>query len=147
MMTLNTSSNSNRITSDSNVTDWRVLIVDDVFDNIAIAEAVMTHNGAEVRHAKNGIEGLELIKSYDTNLILLDLSMPDMNGWDMHDELRRNSDTASIPVIALTAHAMEGDKEKVLNAGFDGYIAKPFSVRTLIDEIRGILETMGTQDN
>jgi len=147
MMALNTSSNPKRINSNSDIADWRVLIVDDVLDNIAIAEAVMTHNGAEVRHAKNGIEGLDLIKTFDTNLILLDLSMPDMNGWDMHNELRRNPDTAWIPVIALTAHAMEGDREKVLEAGFDGYIPKPFSVRTLINEIKAILKTMETQGN
>lgn len=145
MMTSKSSSNAKQITPDTDVSEWRVLIVDDVFDNIAIAEAVMEHNGAEVRHAKNGIEGLELIQTFDTNLILLDLSMPDMNGWDMHDALRQNPETAWIPVIALTAHAMQGDKEKVLDAGFDGYIAKPFSVRTLIGDIRAILETTEKQ--
>lgn len=139
MMTYETS-NSNRITSQSDVSEWNVLIVDDVFDNIAIAEAVMDFNGASVHHAVNGIEGLEILETNAINLILLDLSMPDMNGWDMHTQLRQNPKTADIPVIALTAHAMQGDREKVMNAGFDGYIAKPFSVTTLISEIKTILD-------
>jgi len=142
-----TSSNSNPITSQTDVSEWHVLIVDDVFDNISIAEAVMEYNGAEVRHAANGSEALQMLETYNTNLILLDLSMPVMNGWEMHTYLRDNPNTASIPVIALTAHAMIGDKEKVLEAGFDGYIAKPFSVTNLIDDIKAILVKMEARNS
>lgn len=123
----------------TDVSDWRVLIVDDVFDNISIAEAVLEFNGAEVQHAENGAIGLKMLENYQANLILLDLSMPEMNGWEMHEKLRNSSDTASIPVIALTAHAMQGDEEKVMQAGFDGYIAKPFSVTMLVSDIKTIL--------
>lgn len=131
--------------SPTDVSDWHVLIVDDVFDNISIAETVLQFNGAEVRHAVNGREGLEMIETYKPNLILLDLSMPVMNGWEMHKRLRESPDTKSIPVIALTAHAMQGDKEKVMEAGFDGYIAKPFSVSILIDDIKTILKTLNVK--
>ena len=131
--------------SPTDVSDWRVLIVDDVFDNISIAEAVLLFNRAEVKHAVNGREGLDMIEAYKPNLILLDLSMPVMNGWEMHEALRKSPDTTSIPVIALTAHAMQGDKEKVMEAGFDGYIAKPFSVTTLVDDIKNILKTLNVK--
>lgn len=124
------------------VSDWRVLIVDDVFDNISIAEAVLEFNGAEVQHAANGAIGLKMIEAFMPNLILLDLSMPEMNGWEMHEELRKSPDTAMIPVIALTAHAMQGDQEKVMKAGFDGYIAKPFSVTMLVADIQTILKSI-----
>jgi two-component system, cell cycle response regulator DivK len=133
--------------SPTDVSDWRVLIVDDVFDNISIAEAVLLFNHAKVKHAINGREGLDMIEDYKPNLILLDLSMPEMNGWEMHKALQQSTDTASIPVIALTAHAMQGDKEKVMEAGFDGYIAKPFSVTTLVDEIKDILKTLNMKAN
>lgn len=143
MMTYNSSSDSNRTTNYDDVSEWRVLIVDDVLDNITIAEATLKFKGADVRHASNGIKGLEMLSSYECNLILLDLSMPDMNGWEMHKQLRDNPETAWIPVIALTAHAMQGDKEKVIDAGFDGYIPKPFSVSELIDDIKSILAQVG----
>ena len=67
--------------------------------------------------------------------------MPEMDGWEMHEHLRANPETESILVIALTAHAMQGDREKVEEAGFDGYISKPFSVRTIIDEIKAIINS------
>lgn len=127
--------------------DWRVLIVDDVFDNISIAEAVLEFNGAEVQHAANGAIGLKMLENYQANLILLDLSMPEMNGWEMHEKLRNSSATASIPVIALTAHAMQGDEEKVMQAGFDGYIAKPFSVTMLVSDIKTILNQINKKAN
>ena len=127
------------------VSDWRVLIVDDVFDNISIAEAVLQFNGAEVQHAINGEVGLKMLDAYKPNLILLDLSMPVMNGWEMHKLLREDPATAAIPVIALTAHAMQGDEEKVMQAGFDGYIAKPFSVTMLVSNIQTILKALNVK--
>lgn len=130
--------------SDTNT--WKVLIVDDVMDNIAIAKVVLESQGADVQIAKNGIEGFEVMDTFDTNLILLDLSMPEMNGWEMHEKLRENPDTASIVVIALTAHAMQGDKEKVMAAGFDGYISKPFSVSALTNDIKTILQSVDSKE-
>ena len=80
-----------------------------------------------------------MLETYEPTLILMDLSMPEMNGWEMFAKLRENPKFATTPVIALTAHAMEGDKESVMKAGFTGYIAKPFSVLTIISEIKNIL--------
>ncbi len=122
--------------------DWKVLVVDDQPDNLAVAETALKFYGADVRVATNGREGLSVLEQFDANLILLDLSMPEMNGWDMFEQLRMNEATQHISVIALTAHAMVGDEEKVLNAGFDGYIPKPFSVANIVSDIQKILKTL-----
>ncbi len=120
--------------------DWRVLVVDDRKDNLMIAQEALQFHGATVEIAHNGIEGLEKLKLFKATLILLDLSMPEMNGWDMFKKLRENPDTAGIPVIALTAHVMAGDEDQVMDAGFDGYIPKPFSVAAIVLQIQSILE-------
>ncbi len=126
----------------TDLSDWSVLIVDDVYDNISIAEAILKFNEADVQIATNGLEGLQIMESWVPNIILLDLSMPEMNGWEMHEVLRQMPERLSIAVIALTAHAMVGDREKVMEAGFDGYIAKPFSVSTFVEDITTILKSM-----
>ena len=125
-----------------NLSEWKVLIVDDQKDNLSVAEMVFQFHKAEVRIAHNGLEGLKVLEDYQPSLILLDLSMPEMNGWDMFKALRQNKATAHIPVIALTAHAMSGDEERVMQAGFDGYIAKPFSVATIVFQIQSILKSL-----
>ena len=91
--------------------------------------------GAQVRTAHNGEEGLLLLDVFKPNIILLDLSMPKMDGWQMFEAIQTRNDIAGIPVIALTAHAMPEDREKALGVGFDGYITKPFLLTTLQDEI------------
>lgn len=122
-------------------TEWCVLVVDDVADNLSVVQAVLEFHGAEVHSAHNGIEGLQLVETLKPNLILLDLSMPGMDGWEMLQHLQENPLTASISVIALTANAMEGVKAKVVEAGFAGYIVKPFSVMTLIDDIKKMIQS------
>jgi two-component system cell cycle response regulator DivK len=119
----------------SAISTWTVLIVDDEPDNRAIAEKVMTFNGAKVHTAKDGAEGLRLLETLHPSFILLDLSMPGMDGWEMFKQLRLNPKTSDIPVLALTAHAMTGDRQRVMEAGFDGYIAKPFRLATFMTEI------------
>jgi CheY-like chemotaxis protein len=119
----------------SAISTWTVLIVDDEPDNRAIAEKVMTFNGAKVHTAKDGADGLRMLETLHPSFILLDLSMPGMDGWEMFKRLRSNPKTRDIPVLALTAHTMAGDRERVMAAGFDGYIAKPFRLATFMNEI------------
>ncbi len=121
------------------LSDWHVLIVDDQMDNIQVVQVALSFHGAEVRTAKNGVEGLKILETFTPTLILLDLSMPEMNGWEMLEQLRARPEYKTVPVIALTAHAMGGDKERVLKAGFTGYIPKPFSVVSIFSEIEKIL--------
>ncbi|MDQ7024226.1 MAG: response regulator [Anaerolineae bacterium] len=130
-----------------NVKNWHILIVDDKFDNLDLAKTALEFHGATVRTATNGLEGLEALKTFEANLILLDLAMPVMTGWEMFEAMQEKPELAAIPVIALTAHAMAGDKERVLEAGFTGYISKPFSVSTLADEIQAILDNDDTQES
>lgn len=115
---------------------WIVLIVDDEPDNRIIAEKVLLFGGAKVYTALHGEDGLEQLATMRPSFILLDLSMPVMDGWEMLKLVRSNALTASIPVIALTAHAMAGDRERVMEAGFNGYIAKPFRLGSFISDIK-----------
>ena len=117
------------------ISKWTVLIVDDEQDNLTIAEKVLSFGGAKVYTARNGVEGMKILEDITPSFILLDLSMPEMNGWDMLKAIKSDLKTEQIPVIALTAHAMMGDRQKVMDAGFDGYIAKPFRLSTFTSEI------------
>lgn len=122
-----------------NIGEWKVLIVDDEPDNVRVAQKILNYNGAEVQIARNGFEGLAALDMFAPTFILLDLSMPEMDGWEMLVQLRRQADFAQLPVIALTAHAMAGDRERVLQAGFNGYIAKPFRLNSFLEDIQRCL--------
>src|SRR5690242_12999338 len=114
---------------------WTVLIVDDEPDNLEVIAETLEYKGALVKTAQNGAEGLDLLKDFRPDMILLDLSMPRMNGWEMRVHIRALPELQHIPVIALTAHAMAGDKERTLAAGFDGYLTKPINIATLVHDI------------
>lgn len=123
--------------------EWIVLIVDDEPDNVGVARKVLTFGGATVYVAHNGLEGLQLLETRKPTFILLDLSMPQMDGWEMLRTLRARQELASVPVIALTAHAMSGDRERVLEAGFNGYIPKPFRINSFLADIQRCLADFG----
>jgi two-component system, cell cycle response regulator DivK len=131
-----------------NVQEWSVLIIDDHPDNIMVAQTTLEFHDAAVHIASNGAEALKLLDTLAPTVILLDLSMPVMNGWEVLDHIKTNrADLAEIPVIAVTAHAMQGDREKALNAGFDGYIAKPYDIHTLIPSIQRIMNIKRQKDS
>lgn len=127
------------MSSNDDVSQWKVLIVEDDRDNLSVATQLLEFYGAEVRSAENGQQGLELLAEYRPTLVLLDLSMPSMDGWQMLKRLRADPAMAHLPVIAVTAHAMDGDKQRVLEAGFNGYISKPFRITTFMEEIKRCL--------
>jgi CheY-like chemotaxis protein len=127
------------MTGDTVTRSWVVLVVDDEADNLGLTEGVLEFYGAKVHCAQSAEKGLDLLETVKPTFILLDLSMPDMDGWQMHKRLRANDATTHLPVIALTAHAMSGDKERVMKAGFDGYISKPINIETFISEIKSWL--------
>lgn len=127
------------------VSQWVVLIVDDEPDNLKVANTILSFKGATVHIAENGVQGLEVMQQVDPLFILLDISMPQMNGWDMIKAIRDMPDYAEIPVIALTAHAMAGDKERAMAEGFDGYITKPFRMATFLDLIFECLDRVQTR--
>jgi CheY-like chemotaxis protein len=115
---------------------WKIVIVDDTPDNLSVAEMALRFNGAEVMTAGDGEAGMVLLKSVVPTVILLDIRMPKMDGWTMFRALKANPETAQVPVIAVTAYAMDSDREEILAAGFDGYISKPFDIFTLVGTIR-----------
>lgn len=125
------------------ITSWSVLIVDDEPDNLEIVAESLVFFGLSVKIARNGLEGLDLLKEFSPDLILLDLSMPKMDGWEMRSRVKADPATRDIPVIALSAHAMAGDMERALQAGFDGYLTKPVNIMTILDDIRSTLEENG----
>ncbi len=120
---------------------WNVLLLDDEPDNLEVALRVLRFYGAHVETAHNGKEGLEKLRAMPVNprFIISDLSMPVMDGWEFLHELKKNRSTMDIPVIALTAHAMAGDRERGIQAGFQNYLTKPFSPATFMNDLLNLL--------
>jgi two-component system cell cycle response regulator DivK len=103
----------------------------------------LTRNGFEIVMAVNGQQGLDLASSENPDLILLDMSLPVMDGWEAARRLKADTATAKIPVIALTAHAMVQDKEKALAAGCDDFDTKPIELPRLLEKINTLLKNDG----
>lgn len=118
------------------VTTWRVLVVDDEPDNLEVVAETLAFRGAQVKTAQNGKVGLEVLEDFDANLILTDLSMPVMDGWQLRAKIKENGKVPDAPILALSAHAIAGDKERALDGGFDGYLTKPVNILTLLEDIR-----------
>lgn len=116
---------------------WEVLVVDDERDNLEIARRLLEMAGATVTTASTGKSALEAIKGRPSafKFILSDLSMPEMDGWELLYELKQDPRTQHIPVVALTAHAMMGDRERGIAAGFHNYITKPLDPTKFIRQL------------
>jgi len=120
--------------------NWQVLVVDDEPDSLEVATRILRFYGAVVYTAANGKQGLEVVKTIRPKFIISDLSMPEMDGWEMLHELKLNRATLDIPVIALTAHAMVGDRQRAIAAGFHNYLSKPLTTSTFICDLLHLLE-------
>lgn len=118
---------------------WKILVVDDEVDSVELAHQILKYYGADVLKALNGQQGYDLAYQHMPHFIISDLSMPDMDGWQMLDALKRDRRTLDIPVIALTAHAMLGDREKAIAAGFTNYLTKPLTVQTFMNDLLSLL--------
>ena len=117
----------------------RILIVDDKENGRELLRTVLEAGGYEIFEACNGIEAIEAAYRVDPQLIILDLHMPGMDGFGVVKELRLDIRFAGTPVVALTASAMDGDRQRALTAGFTGYITKPVSLRILRAEVERLL--------
>ena len=117
-----------------------VLLVDDDIHNQKIFETVLRHSGFQVRQAGNGEDALREARTHRPDLILMDLSIPVIDGWECTRQLKAAPETRHIIILALTAHAMRGDQERALAAGCDGYLAKPISPKRLVDEVKRMLK-------
>lgn len=121
------------------LSDWNVLIVDDEPDNRGVLEFVLTSYDAKVRTASTGQQCLELMEAEKPTLLLADIQMAGMSGLELLTKVRENETWNDIPVIAITAFAMPGDRERILAAGFTGYISKPLSVMKLVDQLQELI--------
>jgi CheY-like chemotaxis protein len=117
----------------------KILLVEDNEMNRDMLLRRLNRNGFDVVIAVNGQEGVELAGSARPDLILMDMSLPVLDGWEATKIVKANPDTARIPVIALTAHAMVHDKEKAMAAGCDDFDTKPIDLPRLLEKINSLL--------
>jgi two-component system cell cycle response regulator DivK len=120
-------------------TQKTVLLVDDDVHNQRIFEKVLRHAGFVVHQAASGEEALREARAHLPDLILMDLSIPVIDGWECTRQLKADEATRHIIILALTAHAMRGDPERAMAAGCDGYIPKPVSPKKLVEEVQNRL--------
>ena len=117
----------------------RILVVEDQEDNRRIVRDLLTTTDYEVTEAENGEEALASVARQRPDLILMDIQLPVMDGYEATRRIKADPALRSIPVIAVTSYALSGDEEKARAAGCDGYVAKPFSPRQLLAKIREFL--------
>jgi two-component system cell cycle response regulator DivK len=122
------------------VSGARILVVEDNERNLKLVRDVLQHAGFDVIAARTGEDGVALAASERPHLVLMDLQLPGMDGMEALRRLRSAPETATVPVVAVTALAMKDDRERVLEAGFDGYLEKPISVRALPDQVQGFID-------
>ena len=118
----------------------KILVVEDNQDNREMVVKALKFNGYQVVEAVDGEEAIEKVKAEDPDLILLDIFLPKMDGYEATRRLKGDTSLRNIPIIALTAHAMKGSMEEALVAGCDGYIPKPIDVRELPKQIQRFLK-------
>jgi two-component system cell cycle response regulator DivK len=120
-----------------------VLIVEDQEDNRKILRDLLSNAGYDLIEAANGEEGVALALSKRPNLILMDIQLPVMDGYEATHRIKSNPELKSIPVIAVTSYALSGDEAKARAVGCDAYITKPFSPRQLLAKVREYLPSGG----
>ena len=113
-----------------------LLLVEDNEDNRIIYATVLRHLGYQVIEAQDGVQAIALARSEHPALILMDISIPELDGWEATRILREDPSTRSIPIIALTAHALSDDRERAAEVGFNSYLAKPIEPRAVVAEVR-----------
>jgi two-component system, cell cycle response regulator DivK len=117
----------------------RILVVEDTEDNRQIIRDLLSSAGYELIEAADGAEGVALAQSQHPDLILMDIQLPQMDGYEATRRIRAVPGLAAVPIIAVTSYALSGDEAKTRAAGCDGYVAKPFSPRQLLAKIREFL--------
>ena len=117
----------------------RILIIEDTEDNRQIMRDLLTHAGYELLEAVDGADGVAQAKRHRPDLILMDIQLPVLDGYEATRRIKADPDLKAIPIIAVTSYALSGDETKTRTAGCDGYIAKPFSPRLLLAAVNGFL--------
>jgi two-component system cell cycle response regulator DivK len=118
----------------------RILLVEDSEMNWDMLSRRLRRKGYEVLVATDGKQGVDMALAEVPDLILMDMSLPVVDGWEATRQIRAAPQTRAVPIIALTAHAMQGDREKALEAGCDDYDTKPIEFRRLLEKMQALLE-------
>jgi CheY-like chemotaxis protein len=116
-----------------------LLIIEDNAQNLYMMRFLLEKNGFSVLGAETGLKGIEMAVQNNPRAILLDIQLPEMDGYAVAAELKKNPRLAHIPIIAVTSYAMMGDRERILSAGATGYIEKPINPETFVQEIQEFL--------
>lgn len=120
----------------------RILYIEDSSPNRLLVKRILLAEGYEVLEADDGISGMEVARREHPDLILMDMNLPDVDGYEITRRLRKCPDLSDIPIVAMTANVMHGDREKALEAGCVGYIPKPIDVDALPDQVARFLESL-----
>ena len=124
----------------------QILIAEDNPVNRELLRELLEMRGHTVAEACDGEEALGMMEQSQPDLVLLDIGMPLLDGFGVIRKIRENPRFASMPVVAVTAYAMQGDREKILSAKFDGYLSKPVDARSLVQELDRVLSQPGEQE-
>ena len=119
----------------------KILLIEDNEMNWDMLSRRLRRRGYEVVVATDGRQGIELASSEAPDLILMDMGLPVLDGWEATNQIKQNSEIKAIPIIALTSHAMKGDREKALSAGCDDYDVKPIDFPRLLEKIQQLLHS------
>lgn len=117
-----------------------ILLIEDNEQNLYLVTYLLQQNGYKVTQARSGPEGIELAKKSDPALIILDIQLPQMDGYEVARKLRENESLKNVPIVAVTSYAMAGDRERTLEAGCNGYIEKPINPDKFISQISVFLK-------
>lgn len=120
--------------------EWRVLVVEDEFDSIQMVSKILQHHGAQVHVAHNGRECLEVLKTFVPTLVIMDLALPEMDGWETLAKIRADERTAHLPVVAITAYHSVSVADDAARAGFNAYLPKPLDVGALMRQLSAVLK-------
>jgi two-component system cell cycle response regulator DivK len=123
----------------------RILVVEDNDRNRRLLKILLRSRGYEVIEAVTGEEAMKYLRDHKPGLILMDIQLPNVDGLELTKNIKSNPKTADIPIVAVTAYAMKGDRERILEAGCDGYISKPIDTRRLALLVAEILKNSGNE--
>ncbi len=125
----------------------KILIAEDNAANRELFRELLEARGYTVVEACDGPEALRMIEQAQPDLLLLDIGMPLLDGFAVVRAIRENTLVAALPVLAVTAYAMQGDRERILSSGFDGYLPKPINAKSLAEELERLLSERDTRNN
>lgn len=127
--------------------DKLILHVEDNFENRMLVRRLLLSEGYRIIEAEEALKALEILKTDIPDLILMDINMPEMDGYTLTNKIKAMPGLAKLPIIAITANVMKGDREKTLQAGCDGYIEKPIDVDRFLDQVSKFLQDPDGQNS